>query len=98
MNALLLDLRFGLRMLARNPGFAAVAVLTSALGIGANTALFSVVNSVLLDPLPFPQPEQLVSLHASKPNFERGSISYPNFLNWQRENPRTVRCRAGQAG
>ena len=86
MGTLLHDLRYGLRMLARNPGFTAVAVLTLALGIGANTALFSVVNSVLLDPLPFPQPEQLVSLHASKPNFERGSISYPNFLDWQKEN------------
>ena len=86
MTTLLQDLRYGLRMLAKNPGFTAVTVLTLALGIGANTAMFSVVNGVLLNPLPFPQSDRLVSLHASKPNFERGSISYPNFLDWQKDN------------
>ncbi len=97
MTTLLHDLRYGFRMLARNPGFTVVVVLTLALGIGANTAMFSVVDKVLLEPLPFPQPERLVSLHASKPNFERGSISYPNFLDWQRENHSFVAmavCRA----
>ena len=86
MYTLIYDLKYGLRMLAKNPGFTAVAVLTLVLGIGANTALFSVVNGVLLNPLPYPEPNQLVTLHESKPNFPTGAISYPNFLDWQKDN------------
>jgi len=83
---LLQDARYGMRMLVKNPGFTAVVVLTLALGIGANTAIFSVVNGVLLSPLPFPNAKRVVSMFQDKPNFPKGSISYPNFLDWQHDN------------
>ena len=86
MGTMIEDVRYGLRMLRKNADFTVVAVLTLALGIGANTALFSVVNGVLLNPLPFRDPDQLIALSESKPNFAQGSISYPNFRDWQKEN------------
>src|SRR5271155_1111192 len=86
MNGFLQDLRYALRQFVKTPGLTLVVVITIALGVGANTALFSVVNGVLLNPLPYPQPDQLVTLHESKPNFNTGSISYPNFLDWQKDN------------
>jgi predicted permease len=80
------DMRYGLRVLGKNPGFTAIAVLTLALGIGANTALFSVVNGVLLNPLPYPNADQLVAVYAKSTGFERSSITYPNFLDWQKDS------------
>src|SRR5437660_3709358 len=80
------DLRYGLRMLAKSPGFTIVAILTFALGIGANTAIFSVVNGVLISPLAFRNADRIVSMFQDLPDFPEGSISYPNFLDWQRDN------------
>jgi putative ABC transport system permease protein len=85
MGTLLQDIRYGMRMIAKSPGFAAVAILTLALGIGANTALFSVVNGVLLSPLPYEQPNRLVAIYTRTREFPRASISYPNFLDWVRD-------------
>jgi predicted permease len=85
MNTLLQDMRYGLRMLAKNPGFTVVALLALALGIGANTAIFSVVNGVLLRPLPYPEPERLMMIYERTKEFGRNSIAYPNYLDWRRD-------------
>jgi putative ABC transport system permease protein len=80
------DLRHGLRTLVREPGFALTAVLTLALGIGATTALFTVVNAVILSPLPFPESHQLVQVWRSElPSLTYGSASYGRYLDWRRE-------------
>jgi predicted permease len=85
LEQLLQDIRYALRMLAKAPSFAAIAVLTLALGIGANTALFSVVNGVLLNPLAYPHSGQLVALYGKTPGFDLAPIGYLNFLDWQRD-------------
>ena len=84
MQTLLRDLHFALRQLRKSPGFTLVAVLTLALGIGANTAIFSVVEGVVLAPLHYFQPDRLVMVWENNPRFPRVWDSYPNFQDWQR--------------
>src|SRR5580658_9889797 len=85
MTNLLRDLRFGLRLLRKNPGFAAVAVLALALGIGANTAIFSVVYSTLLEAMPYPQPSKIVMVW-SKINDGRNGVSAGDYLDWKQQS------------
>ncbi|HEX7777714.1 MAG TPA: ABC transporter permease, partial [Vicinamibacterales bacterium] len=88
MNSLLRDARYGLRLLVRKPGVTLVAIVTLALGIGANTAIFTVTHALLLKPLPYDHPEQLVL--ANENNLSRGwtsfSVSPPNFLDWRAQS------------
>jgi putative ABC transport system permease protein len=80
------DLQYGLRMLLKHPLVTAIAVITLALGIGANTAIFSVVNAVLLNPLPFREPDRVVALWESVPNQGRSRVTPANFHDWKKQN------------
>jgi predicted permease len=86
MNTLLADLRYAVRLLTQSPEFTTIAALTLALGIGATTVLFSVVNGVLLNPLAYPHSERLVVIYARIAGLDSAPIEYPNFLDWQRDS------------
>ncbi|HET9713492.1 MAG TPA: ABC transporter permease, partial [Pyrinomonadaceae bacterium] len=83
---MLQDLIYGLRWLRKNPGFTVLSVLMLAVGIGVNTAMFSVINAVLLRPLPYPEPDRIVFMNESGPEIKNRWVSYPNFVDWRKRN------------
>src|SRR6266700_4890109 len=93
MTALIQDLRYALRQLRRSPGFTAAALLTLALGIAANTAIFSVIEAVILRPLLFGTPDRLVWLNGKMPMTDEAAVSPPDFRDYRAEN-RTFDCIA----
>jgi putative ABC transport system permease protein len=85
METLIQDIRYAIRTMLKSPGFTVVAVLALALGIGANTAIFSVVNAVLIRPLPYKDPDRLVHVHRMQPPLERSPISRPDYFEWENQ-------------
>jgi putative ABC transport system permease protein len=98
ISLLLKDIRYGIRSLARHPGFTTVALLTLALGIGANTAIFSVVNAVMLRPLPYDDPERIVWLWDTLPQLPTAPTSLPEFLDWKEQSRSFEHLAAFQGG
>ncbi len=92
------DARYGVRQLRKSPAFAVVAIVTLALGIGATSAMFSVINGVLLRPLPFPEPEALVRVNEIVPHYGRFSVAPATFLDWRAQNTSFERIVAAQSG
>ncbi|MGH7938963.1 MAG: ABC transporter permease, partial [Bryobacteraceae bacterium] len=80
------DIRYAIRMLLKAPAFTVIAIVALALGIGANTAIFSVIDAVLMRPLPYPQSDRLILLREKMPLLDKGSVSYPNYLDWRAQN------------
>src|SRR5215471_4402726 len=86
MSTIIQDIRYGARMLLKTPALTAIVILALALGIGANSAIFSVINAVVLRPLPYDHAEQLLFLNERSPVLDEMSISYPNFSDWREQN------------
>src|SRR5258708_34020554 len=86
MEALLRDLKLAFRSLRRSPNYALAAAAALALAIGANTALFSLIEATLLRPYPYPHPEDLLIVRETSPQFDDSSVSYPNFLDWRAQS------------
>src|ERR1700749_7718 len=86
MTSLVADLQYSFRMLRKSPAFTAASVLALALGIGANTAIFSVVNAVLLSPLPYAEPDRIVTVRRTYPNGTGDSVSIPKYTFWKANN------------